>query len=163
MNVPEEDEQGGQDQPHSDVEQHQAADGVEKENQLPGKRDTVNDTEDEKHAQRQPEVDQCLDIFREQEHILRHIDLGKDPGISHQRGHPLRGRLIEIAEHKVAAKQIGGIVRHTAPEKLREHQPHDQQRQQRRQHAPEHTENGSFVFLFKVAFDQFFEEELVFF
>jgi len=52
-------------------------------------------------------------------------------------------------------------VGHGPAKKLRKDQPHDQQGQQRRQHAPGHAKDGALVFLFEVALDQFLEEELV--
>ena len=88
-----------QDQPHADVEEHQTSDGIQQQDELPSKRDIIQYAEHEEHAQRQSEVDECLDVLGEQEQIFGYVDLGKDCCIAHQRGHPLPGRLAEIAEH----------------------------------------------------------------
>ena len=40
---------------------------------------------------------------------------------------------------------------------------HYQQGKQRSQNAPEHTQHGTLVFLFKIPLYQFFKQELVFF
>ena len=69
---------------------------------------------------------------------------------------------MEKRKDKIAAKQICRVMRRIAAEKLRENQPHDQQRQQRRQYAPGHAQNRTLVFLFEIAFDQLLKEELVF-
>ena len=100
----------------------------------------VQNAEHEKHAEGQTEVDEALDVFGEQEHVLRHVDLGKNGRIAHEGSHALVRGLTEKREHQVATEQIGRVVRGIAPKKLRENQPHDQQGQQRRQHAPGHAE-----------------------
>ena len=119
LNVPEEDKQGRQDQAHADVEQHQTGDGVQKADQLPGEGDVVQDTEDEEHTQGQTEVDEGLYVFGEQEQVFGDVDLGVDPGVAHEGGHALPGRLVEVGEDQVAAEQIGGVVGRAASEELR--------------------------------------------
>lgn len=161
LDVPEEDKQRRQDQPHADVKQHQTADGVEQHHELPRKRDAVQCAEQEEHAQGQPEVDQGLHVLGKQKQVLGYVHLGEDARVAHEGGHTLRRGLIEVREHQVSAEQIGGVVRHTPTKKLRKDQPHDQQGQQRRQHAPGHAQNGAFVFLFEITLDQFLEEKAV--
>ena len=163
LDIPEEDEQGGEDEPHPDVEQHQAPHGVEQADELPGEGDVVQGAEQEEHAQGQAEVDEGLHVFGEEEEVFWHVDLGEDAGVAHQGGHALAGGLVEIGEHQVAAEQVGSVVGHVMPEELREDQPHDQQGQQRGEHAPGHAQHRALIFLFEVPLDQFLEEELVFF
>ena len=163
LDIPEENEQGGEDQPHPDVEQNQHADGVEQADQLPGEGDVVQDTEYKEHTQGQAEVDEGLHVLGEEEEVLGHVDLGEDAGVAHEGGHTLTGGLVEVGEDQVAAEQIGGVMRGMPAKKLRENQPHDQKGQQRGEHAPGHAQHRAFVFLFEVPFYQLLEEELVFF
>jgi len=131
LDVPEEHEQGGENQPHPDVEQQQGADGVKQQEELPGERDAVQDAEQEKDDEGQAEIDEGLDVFGEQEQVLGHVDLGEDARVAHEGLHPLAGGLAEVGEHQVAAEQIGGVVLHVPPEELGEYQLHHQQHQQR--------------------------------
>ena len=71
------------------------------------------------------------------------------------------GGVAEKREHEVAAEEEGRVMRGIAAKKLREHEAHHEQRQQRRQYAPRHAEHGALVFLFEIALDQLLEEELV--
>ena len=128
---------------------------------MPGKGDVIQYAEQEEHDKCQSEVDKVLDIPGEEEDVLRYIDLCEYVRVVDERAHALRGGLAEKREDQVAAEQIGGIVRRAAAKKLRKNQPHDQKRQQRRQHAPGHAQHRALVFLLEVAFDQFFKEELV--
>lgn len=91
LNVSEEHEQGRKDQPHTNVEQDQAANGVQQQDKLPGKRNTVQNAEQEKHQQRQAEVDKALNAFRQQKQVLRHIDLRENIRIFQQGGHTQSG------------------------------------------------------------------------
>lgn len=59
----------------------------------------IQNTKHKKDTERQPKVDERLHIFREEKKILWHVDLGEDTSIPHQRGHPLRCRLVEIGKH----------------------------------------------------------------
>lgn len=139
LNVTEEHEQRRQDQPDPNIEERQTGDWVQEEDELPGERDVVQDAEQDEHAQGQSEIDECLHVLREQEEVLRHVDFGKDPGVSQQTGHSLVRRFPKVREHKVPAEEVGGIMRDIPPEKLCEYKPHHQQRQQRGQHAPGHA------------------------
>jgi hypothetical protein len=47
-------------------------------------------------------------------------------------------------------------------EKLAKNQTHNQQRKQRRQNAPGHSQNGTLILLLKITFHQFLKKELVF-
>ena len=47
-------------------------------------------------------------------------------------------------------------------EKVGKNEIHDQQHQQRREDAPQHTENGTFVLGFEVAFHQLFKQKFMF-
>ena len=161
LHVSEEDKEGREDQSDAEVQEHEAADRVQEQDKAPGERDMVEHAEHEEHTEREAEVDEALDVFGEQEQILRDIHLGKDPGVIHQRAHALVGGLAEEGEHEVAAEEECRVMRGAAAEKLREHEPHHEQRQQRRQHAPCHAEHGALVFLFKIAFHQFLKEELI--
>ena len=131
LDIPEEHKQRRKDQPYADVEQHQQAGGIQQQEEPPCERDVVKGAEHEENAQRQAKVDEGLHVLREQEQILGHIDLGEDARVAHQGLHALRGGLVEVGEHQVAAEQIGGIVRHVPPEELGKHQLHHQQHQQR--------------------------------
>jgi len=48
-------------------------------------------------------------------------------------------------------------------EELRENDTHNEEGEQRRQNAPEHTEIGTLIFLFEVALDKLGEKEAVLF
>lgn len=50
---------------------------------------------------------------------------------------------------------------HSAAKKLGEHDAHDQKLQKRREHAPRHAEDGTLVFLLKIALDQLLKEETI--
>lgn len=50
---------------------------------------------------------------------------------------------------------------HGLPKELRKHQPHDQQREQRGEQAPRHSQHRSFIFLFEIPLYQFLKQELV--
>lgn len=56
-NIPEKHEQRRQNQPHADVEDHQAEDRIEDRDEFPGERHAVDRREQEEHQQRQAEVD----------------------------------------------------------------------------------------------------------
>ena len=71
------------------------------------------------------------------------------------------GGVAEKREHEVAAEEEGRVMRGIAAKKLREHEAHHEQRQQRRQYAPRHAEHGALVFLFESALHQLLEEELI--
>ena len=161
LDIPEKDEQRGQNQSYTDVEQHQAGDRIEQQDKFPGERDPVQNTEQKKHAEGQAKVDERLHVLREQEKILGDIHLGEDARVAHKGGHPLAGGLVEAGEDQVAAEEVGRVVGGGASEELGEYHFHDQQRQQRGQNAPGHAQDCALVLLFEVAFDQFLEEELV--
>ena len=163
LDIPEEHKKRRKDQAYAQIEQHQHADGVQQHDKLPGKCDMVKEAEDEQDDQGKAEIDQGLHIFGQQKQVLRNVDLGKDRRIAHQRSHPLRSRLVKIGEDHVAAEDINGIMRCISPKKLREHQAHDEQRQQGRDHAPGHAQNGPLIFLFEISLDQFLQKKLVLF
>lgn len=75
LDVPEEHEQGRKNQSYTNIEQDQAANGVQQQDELPGECNAVQNAEQEKHQQRQAEVYQALNTFRQQKQILRYIDL----------------------------------------------------------------------------------------
>lgn len=102
-----------------------------------------------------------LHVPRQQEEVLRDIDLGEDAGVTHEGAHVMRGRFIEECEHKVAAEQVCSIVVHIAAKELGEHELHDQQHHKRREQAPHRAEDCTLVFLFEVASHQFLKKELV--
>jgi len=89
LDVPEEDEQRRQDQPHTDIEQHQTANGIEQQNEFPSERDSVQRAEQEEYAQGKPEVDQSLHVLRKQKQVLGHVHLGEDARVAHEGGHAL--------------------------------------------------------------------------
>ena len=163
LDIPEKHEQRRQDQSHADVEQDQTAGRVQQQDELPGEGDAVQNAEQEKHAQRQSEVDQSLDVLGQQEQVLRHVDLGEDVCVFQKRCHPQDGGLAEAGKDQVAAEQIGGIVFHRSAEKPGKDQPHHQQRQQRGEQAPRHAQHRSFVLFLEIALYQFLKQELVFF
>lgn len=161
LNVPEKHIQRRQDQPHADVEADQKANGVEQQNPPPGEGDPVQNAKQHEHAQGQPKVDEALNIFGKQEQILGHIHLSKNPGIGQQRTHSLACGFVEKGENQVAAKQVNGVMLHVPTKKLSKHQPHHQQHEQRRQHAPGHPQHRALIFLFEISLHQFLKEELV--
>ena len=161
LHVPEEDIQRREDHAHAEIEEQKKDDRVNEHNQPPREGDMVQNAEEKEHDQGQAEVDEALDVFGHQEQILRHIDLRKDGGVAQKRGHALVRGFAEEGEDQVAAEQIGRVMRGAAPEKLGEHQAHDQQHQQRRQDAPGHAQHRALIFGFEVAFDQLLKEELV--
>ena len=121
----------------------------------------IQNAKEEKHAERDAEVNQALDIFGKQKQILRHIHLGEDGCVAQKRGHTLVGGFAEERIDQIAAEQIDRVMWSSAPEKLREHQTHNQQHYQRRQQAPNHAQYRAFIFLFKISFNQLFEKKLV--
>ena len=159
--VPEKDEQRRKNQPHADVEAGEQNNRVDQHNPAPCEGNSIKNAEEHKDAERETEVDEALHVFRQQEEILGDVDFCEYSGISHKRAHTLRCRFVEESKHEVAAEQISSIVRRSAPEELREHQPHDEQHHERREQAPHCAEDSSLVFLFKVTLHQFFEEKLV--
>lgn len=104
LDIPEKDKEGRKDQPHPDVEQDQHTDGVKQADKLPGESNIVQNTKHEKHAEGQVKVDKGLNVFGKQKQVLGYVDLGENPGIAHQRGHALAGRLVEVGEHQVTAE-----------------------------------------------------------
>ena len=89
MNIPEENEECGEDEAHPDVKQDQTADGVHQQDEFPGEGDIVQDAEHEEHAECQAEVDEGLDVLGEQEKVFGDVDLGEDAGVAHEGGHSL--------------------------------------------------------------------------
>lgn len=89
--VPEKHEQRRQDQPHADVEDHQAEDRIENRDEFPGERHAVDRRKQEEHQQRQAEVDDRRHVLRQQEDVFRHVDLREDVLVRHQRVHAAVG------------------------------------------------------------------------
>ena len=162
LHIPKEHIERGKYHAHPNVHGKQADNGKHQRQHVRAEGDAVERAENEIHAQRKPEVDKRRDVFREQEHILRHTDFCEDARIAHQAVHAAFGRLFIVRHHQVAAEQIGGIMRRVAPEKLSEHQPHHQQSEQGRKDAPCHAQRGALVLLFKVALDELFKKKLSF-
>lgn len=116
---------------HPNVHKKKAGNGEHQRQHVRPEGDAIECTENKIYAQRKPEVDKRRDIFRKQEHILWHINFGKNARIAHQAVHAALGGFFIIGHYQVAAEQIGGIVGHVAPEELGEHQAHHQQSEQR--------------------------------
>ena len=129
LDIPEKDEECGEDETHPDVKQDQAADGVHQQDEFPGEGDIVQDAEHEKHTEGQAEVDEGLDILGEQEKVFWDVDLGEDAGIAHEGLHALAGGFTEAGKDQVPAKEVGGVIGGVPAEELGENQAHDQQRQ----------------------------------
>ena len=161
MYISEENIQGRQDQAYADIKYDQAADRIRQEDELPGKMNAVDHTENKENAECQSEINQALDIFGEEEKIFWHTDLRKYLGVIQKGTHALSGRFTKKGENKVAAEQIRRVVRRRPPEKISENQLHDQHKKKRVQDAPKHSEYCAFVFLFKITLDQLLEEEAV--
>lgn len=81
LNIPEEHVERGKDQTYTDVEVDKETDGIDQHDPAPGERDPVQNAEQHKHAQRQPEVDETLHVLGKQEQILGYIHLGEYPGV----------------------------------------------------------------------------------
>lgn len=150
LDVPEEHKQGRKDQAHANVEQHQKANGVEQAHQLPCKCDVIHYAEYKEYTQSQAKVDERLDVLREKKQVFWHIDLGKDPGVAHERGHALAGRLVEVRKYQITAEEVGGIVGGSPSKKLGEYQPHNQQGQQGGQYTPGHPQHCSLILFLEV-------------
>ena len=116
----------------------------------------------EEHAQIQAKIDEGGHVFGQQKQVLRHIHLGKNAGVCHQGVHAAVGGLPIVGEHQVAAEQVDGVMGGVPAEKLGKYQTHHQQIQQRRQYAPAHAQHGALVFLLKIPFYQFREQERLF-
>ena len=78
LNIPEENKQSRENHSCTGVKQHQKTDRVQQADEAPCERDAIQDAENEEHAERQPEVNQALDVFGEQEQVFWYIDLGKN-------------------------------------------------------------------------------------
>ena len=163
LHIPEEHEQRGEDQPYPQVEHNQAPHRVHQQQKLPGKRDAVNGHKGEENQQRQSEINQRRYILRQQEQILRHVHLGKDPRVAHQGVHAQVCRVGKVGEHQLTGKKIHHIVVHVVSKEIAEHHPHNQQIHQRRQNAPGHAQNGPLVFFGEVTLHQLTEQKLVLF
>lgn len=99
---------------------------------MPAEVDPINGTEQEIDHQRQQKVNQGGYVSAEQEEVFRNIDLRQKSGVAHETFHAALGGFPVVSHHNVAAEQIGGVEGGVSSEKLREHQSHDQQGQQRR-------------------------------
>lgn len=77
MDIPEEDEQGGENEPHPDVEQHQAPHRIEQTDKLPCEGDAVQGAEYKEDTQGQAKVDESLDIFEKRNRYLGTLTLEK--------------------------------------------------------------------------------------
>ena len=73
----------------------------------------------------------------------------------------MAGGLIKEGIDQVSTKQVCRVMLHISAEKLGKNQPHDQQRQHRREHTPCHPKHGALVLLFEVPFGKFFKQELI--
>ena len=83
-------------------------------------------------------------------------------GIPKQRAHASVGCIGEERENYISAEKIYGIGRsvgHFLAENIGEYQAHNEQGKQRRKHAPEHSEIGSFVFLLEVTLNKLREQK----
>ena len=69
LNITEEDEQCRENQANANVEQHQTSDWIQQADELPCEGDIIQNTEQDEHTQGQPEVDESLDILREQKQM----------------------------------------------------------------------------------------------
>lgn len=163
FDVPEEDEQGREHHPHADVEYGDAHDGIDEQQEVPVEGDALGSHEDEEDHQGQQEVDEGLHVAGEQEHVLGHVHLGKDPGVAHQGAHAAGGGVVEVGKEQIAAEEVDGIVLGGAAKELGEDQRHDNQRQQRGDDAPYHAQYGALVLLLEVPLDQLLKEEAVLF
>lgn len=161
LHVPEKDKQGGENQPHANIEQQQRDNRDQKQHKFPRKCNIVDNTKHEEHDKHKAEIDERLHVFGKQEQILRDIYFCEDPRVSYQRRHALAGGLTKIRKDKVAAEQIGGVVLHGAPEKLGKHHAHDKQLEKRRKNTPRHAEHGTFVFFLEVSLDELFKKKLI--
>lgn len=126
MDVPKKHKERGKNQPDTDVEQYQAADGIQKQHKFPGEEDMIQNTKYKEYAKRQPKIDKSLDIFGKQKQIFWHIDFCEDTGVSHKGLHTLSCRFAEIGEDQVPTKKVSGVVWCISSEKLGENQTHDQ-------------------------------------
>ena len=125
LDIPEKDEEGGEDEAHPDIKQDQAANWVHQQDEFPGEGDVVQDAEHEKHAEGQAEIDEGLDILGEQEKVLGDIHLGEDARIAHEGLHALAGGFAEAGKDQVPAKEVGGVMGGVSAEELGENQAHN--------------------------------------
>lgn len=161
LNVAEEHVQGRQNQSHADIEADQTADGIKQQNPPPGKGDSIQNAKEYKNTQCQSEVDEALDILGKKKQVFGNIYLGKDAGIIQKRTHALACGFIEKGKDQVSTEQVNGVMLHVPAKELGKHQPHHQQRKQRRQYTPGHPQHRALIFLFEVSLHQFLKKELV--
>ena len=163
LHIPEEHEQRGEDQANPQVEHNETPHRVHQQEELPGERNTINRDKGEENQQRQSKINQRRYILGQQEQILGHIHLGKNPRVAYQGVHAQVGGVRKVGEHQLTGKQIHHIVVHVVSEEVAEHHPHNQQVHQRGQNTPGHAQNGPLVFLGEVTLHQLAEQELMLF
>ena len=81
-------------------------------------------------------------------------------GIFQKGNHPFTSGFTEITEDDRTAEKISRVVRCVPPEKLCEHQTHNQKLEKRIEYTPEHAEYGSCIAFFKVSFDKLLETDV---
>ena len=111
----------------------------------------IQHTEHEEDHQGNAEIDGCLHIFGEQEQILRHVYLWEYIRVPKKRAHTAARCIGEEGEYDITAEKVDRVVRYRSAEKALEYDAHNKKCEQRREHAPQHTEIGSFIFFLKVA------------
>lgn len=99
LDISEEHEQRREYKPHADIEADEQGDGIEKHYPPPRESYAVNNAKQHEHAQRQTEVYEALHVLGQQEEVFRHVHLGEDARVAHQRAHALTCGLVEKREH----------------------------------------------------------------
>ena len=84
LHVPEKDKQGGENQPHANIEQQQRGNRDQQQHKFPRERNAVDEAEHEEHDKHKAEIDERLHVFGKQEQILWYIYFGEDGGIIHE-------------------------------------------------------------------------------
>lgn len=161
--VPEKYEEGRDDQPYSDIEDHEASDGIDEEEKFPGEFDIIEEYEYEEDAEGESEVDEGGYVLRKEEEVFRYVYFGEDSCISHEGIHPSVGGFVKVGVDELSAEKVNRVVRYALSEVVGEDDIQDEECHQGIEDAPAHTEEGAFVFLLEVPLHQFFEEELVLF
>ena len=134
--VPEEDIDRRKDHADSDAQDRQAKDREDQRKHMPAEIDVIDDTEQEIYRECQHEIHKRRNDPGKDKQILRDVDLLDDIGVSHQSSHAVGRRFPEVGHDDISGKQIDRIMRHRPAEKMIKDHAHDEQCQQRIQHAP---------------------------
>ena len=162
LDIPEQHQQHGQEEPQADIEHHHAQNGVQEKKEPGGDGHAVQQAENQEHAHSQGEIAEKLCVLRKEKNVPGHIDAAVNLHVAPQGEHALGGTVREEGKGQSPAEKKGGVVINAMAKKLRKDQAHDRQCQQWGQNAPDHAQNGAPVLVFKVPLHQLLKEEAIF-